>query len=347
MEIYKDGACLYPIDEGRGISIVMASSEEYLPYTLVTINSLLRHASAKYYYDIVLLHRMPFSSYGICMIEKIFAQWDNCSLRMLCIGQTNSLYVRGHVSSMTYARLMLPNLLPHYNKVLYLDSDLVICRDISKLWEESMDDNTMLLGVADFDVIGQYYGKGIAMRYYIDHILKLPKPECYIQAGVLCMSLNAIRKKLGEYALANAGEKSKLRYFDQDVLNALCHTGIERLDCRWNVVSDCDSYRVSHIIRYAPKPFYQSYMESRKDPYIIHYSGYRKPWDYEQEDMAEYFHREVALAKLEDCVYNRGERPLHQSNLKKMLNLLIPRQSILREVLKTIYFYTQYQLQID
>ena len=344
MEEYLDGDDIYPIDDQYGVCIVMTSSEEYLPYTSVTIHSLLRHSSFKYRYEVILLHRTSFSSEGVSLLRKIFEPWSNCTLRLLQVGQVGRHYVTGHISAETYIRLMLPQLLPHYNRILYLDSDLIILRDVAELWVCPIPENIMLAGVVDFDVVGQYYGPEYSTRYYLDHILKLSHPDRYLQAGVLCVFLDNIRKQLGSCALSHAGGRSKLRYFDQDILNALCHDNINLLDCRWNVVTDCDSERVSHIISHAPATLYNAYLQSRDDPWIIHYSGYRKPWVYPQEDLAEYFHNEVILAHLKPFVYNLEVNTAYPNLARRCINQLAPRQSILRECIKIFYFATQYHL---
>lgn len=344
MQMCSDGAKLYPPHFPDVISVVMAASEEYLPYTAVAIHSMLRHGSAACHYDVILLHQQNFSPQGIALLEQVVSRWNNCTLRLLLVKKIETCYVSGHVSTETYVRLMLPKLLPNYDKVLYLDSDLVVLKDISKLWAQTADAGIMLAGVEDFDVIGQYYGVEFSMRYYIDHVLKLSCPERYIQAGVLCFYLDAIRAQLGSERLSQVAEKSKLRYFDQDVLNGVCHKKIALLDCRWNVVSDCDHYRISHIISHAPENLFRAYMQSRQDPWIVHYSGYRKPWDFRQEDMAKYFTEEVQDAHLEQYVYRTQSKKPKSSWGKKWLNYFVPRQSIRREVIKSIYFCIQYRL---
>lgn len=345
MQMYSDGAEIYPPNLQNAISIVMTASEEYLPYTAVAISSILRHGAAAYYYDLILLHQEGFSQQGMNLLQQVTNQWDNCTLRLLYVDRKmGTYYVSGHITTETYVRLMLPELLPNYDKVIYLDSDLVVLKDISELWFLPVNKDIMLAGVVDLDVIGQYYGAEFSMRYYIDHILKLSHPENYIQAGVLCFFLNAIRTQLSAELLVLVAKRSKLRYFDQDVLNSLCHKKIALLDCRWNVVSDCDNYRVSHIISQVPKALFRAYMQSRQDPWIVHYSGYRKPWEFPQEDLAVYFEKEVQFAHLEPYIYQKQRNEEKSLRCKRWLNYFVPKQSIRRELIKYVYFHIQYYL---
>ncbi len=43
-----------------------------------------------------------------------------------------TFYIRGHFSKETYYRLVLPELLPNYDKVLYLDSEMIAMDDVAK-----------------------------------------------------------------------------------------------------------------------------------------------------------------------------------------------------------------------
>ena len=41
---------------------------------------------------------------------------------------------------MMYARILLPSMLPNLDKVIYLDCDLVVCKDLKSLWETDVND---------------------------------------------------------------------------------------------------------------------------------------------------------------------------------------------------------------
>lgn len=81
----------------------------------------------------------------------------------------------------------------------------------------------------------------------------------------------------------------KHKYNDQDVLNIYCEDRVRFLDMSWNLLTDCDHTRISHVISYAPEEIQKAYFAARNDPKIIHYAGYRKPWQKPTEDIADYF----------------------------------------------------------
>ena len=44
-----------------------------------------------------------------------------------------------YTSPETYYRLFIPNLFPDYDKVLYLDSDIIVCEDLTELYNTDID----------------------------------------------------------------------------------------------------------------------------------------------------------------------------------------------------------------
>ena len=54
----------------------------------------------------------------------------------------------------------------------------------------------------------------------------------------------------------------------------------------WNVINDCDGRRILEVASRAPANLFEWYMQSRKQPYIIHYAGIQKPWKRASEDFA-------------------------------------------------------------
>ena len=225
-----------------------------------------------------------------------------------------------------------------------MDWDLNVERDVAQLIDIPYPENTMISGVPDLDVIGQYYGPEFSMKYYLDKKLGLEFPDRYIQAGVLIFHLNAIRNRWGSDGLLNLAFGSQLRYFDQDIINIACNKGVHLLDFRWNVVNDCRGIRVKRIIANAPKPLYKKYLSSRKRPWIVHYSGCQKPWNDWTIDLGEYYLRTIKTMGLEPILLPQCEIKATLHFCKYILNRFFPEQSYRRELLKLIYFKFRYRL---
>ncbi|WP_312281227.1 glycosyltransferase family 8 protein [Oscillibacter sp.] len=343
IEQLSPGAYPVPLHEKDHIPIVMAASEEFLPYTCVAMHSVLAHGREECGYEFLLLSQNGYSPEGLALLETTIKDYPSCAIRLVTVGGylPETLYTEGHVSGETYARLLIPRLLKHYNDVLYLDGDLVVLQDVFPLLSLPHDPEIYLSGVTDLDVLGQYCGPERSMRYYLEKKLHMHRAAEYLQAGVLVFHVQAMRAGLGEDALLKASTSGCFRYFDQDVLNVLCQGHIRLLDLRWNVVCDCDGYRVSHIIANTPEELQKGYVASRQDPWIVHYSGRQKPWADEKTDLGSYFQQAMAQVQLETQCLKEQKRPA-ESSRKRMLNRILPPQSRLRELCKILYFSYMY-----
>lgn len=82
----------------------------------------------------------------------------------------------------TMFRLMIPNLLPDdVDRVIYLDSDIVVNIDIKELWEQKFGSN-IILGRKELHYDNPIFDQGVS-------------EDSYINAGVLVMDLKRIRQE--------------------------------------------------------------------------------------------------------------------------------------------------------
>ncbi|MDD6090897.1 MAG: glycosyltransferase family 8 protein [Hallerella succinigenes] len=170
------------------------------------------------------------------------------------------------ISIATYLRLLTPEILPkHIDKVLYLDTDIIIQKDIEDLYEEDLN------GIALAAVEDAPNESVVAKEIF---------PAPYFNAGVILLNLNFLRAtKFTEHAFRYIkSNPDKLSLHDQDVLNALLHDKAKFLSIQWNLL-DCyynDPPKIQTNKRSALKI-------ALSDPAIIHFSGSIKPWHVECE----------------------------------------------------------------
>jgi lipopolysaccharide biosynthesis glycosyltransferase len=178
--------------------------------------------------------------------------------------------VSGHVSIAAYYRLLIPDLLPHLDKVLYLDCDLVVNDNILNLWQQDVT-HCWLRAVQDISV--PTIGDGIAEF----QSLGFSGNEPYFNSGVLLINLNEWRaRKVGELATRYVQENiASIRYWDQDGLNVVISGSWEPLEPKWN--------RIAHVHYYSSwedSPFEEkTYRELIDNPSIAHFTTKFKPWN--------------------------------------------------------------------
>ena len=157
-----------------------------------------------------------------------------------------------YISKETYYRYLIPNLLPNIGKILYMDADIIVNGELSKLY--------------DTDISG-YYMAGVR-DLYIRKINYFPtigfeQNDLYVNAGILLMNLDAMRcHNIPEKLITETQKHPGIRFNDQDIINIVCRNHIHEIDSIYNYTTA------------------NRWAESRKrhTAAIIHYTGENKPW---------------------------------------------------------------------
>lgn len=279
-----------PAVDGAGkqvIPVVFAADNNYVPMVTTTVYSMLKNSSPDYFYDVVIF-ATAFTEANKEKMLEFFSQFDNASLRFAdvagMIEQYNLKTTNKHISVETYYRFLIQQVLPEYEKVLYLDSDLIVLDDVAQLFNVELGDN--LLGAArDTDFLGNMNMNGTPRVKYADEVLKMKDPYGYFQAGVLVMNLAEMRALYPFTKWLELASEPKYIYDDQDILNAHCQGRVTYIDNAWNVMNDCAG-RIKKVFSFAPAQVYKEYLAAYDDPKIVHYAGYEKPWKPGHCDMA-------------------------------------------------------------
>lgn len=154
---------------------------------------------------------------------------------------------------------------------------MVVNADVSDLFDEDVN-GFLLEACHDADTAGLYNGWQPDRKKYSDEVLKLKEPYQYFQAGTILFNLEEFRKTYSIEEMLDFASKEKWLLQDQDVLNKLCEGRVKYVDMAWNVMCDYNGVRIKEIIALAPQCLNKMYMDSRKNPKIIHYAGPQKPW---------------------------------------------------------------------
>lgn len=335
---------LRPVFREHNVPIVFACSDFFVPYAGVSLASVLENTSPLYNYDIIFLHT-NISNESQQRLFTLTQVYKNVSLRFIDVSlkiDGLKLISNNHISTETFYRLLAPEILSNYEKVVYLDSDIIVLMDIAALYSIDIGDN-LLAATIDADYLGEYNGAVPHVKAYADKILKLESPHRYVQAGVLVMNIKEFNKRFSKGELVSLATKREYMYADQDVLNMCCQGRIYFLDMSWNVMTDCAGMRVKDMIKRAPSDIYEAYMEARKHPYIIHYAGFEKPWNNPRSDMSERFW-EYARKTLfyEEIIYlniknlSLGNK---KPNIKESIKKVLPPHSKIRYIAQSIYHW--------
>ncbi|MEY8222090.1 DUF4422 domain-containing protein [Enterocloster aldenensis] len=282
---------LKPVFQEKQVPVVMATNRLFIPYLSAMIHSLIDTFSKDNNLDIIILHSDVDEELQK-IVKQIGSKKHNISIRFCnCSNQVRQIpfRVHHHFSVETFYRYFILDLLDEYDKVLYLDADMIICHDVAELYSENVD-GYYLAAVKDMDVIGTYKADE-TQRKYIDHALKLKNPLDYFQAGVLLINLKKMKEELSSKKMVELTLARNWRMVDQDVLNILCQGKVKFLPQKWNILINwkhCGHSRIEQM-RNTPYILWREYQEARLEPNIIHYAGGWKPWNTPLCDFEEKF----------------------------------------------------------
>ncbi len=252
----------------KEIPIFFAVDDGYCPFLAVAIQSLIDNASGENTYLIKILNTdiSEENKRKIGKYERENVDIEFVDLNYYIQKVKDKLYTRDYYSKTTYFRLFLPNLYPQYDKVLYLDSDIVILDDIAKLYSTDMGDN--LVAAAPDDVIQTMP----VFQDYVEKVVGVADFRRYFNAGILLMNLHELRRFKFQEKFVYLLDKIKFAVAqDQDYLNRLCKGRVKLLDRTWDRMP-------------IPDPKIKT-----EDVKLVHYNLAFKPWHFEDILYKEFF----------------------------------------------------------
>jgi lipopolysaccharide biosynthesis glycosyltransferase len=203
-------------------------------------------------------------------VEKPLMRRNSAGTRVLWLDvpfqKLSEFKTHGHLGPMTYARLVIPWVLPQeVERVLYLDSDLVVVGNVAELWDRSFYNQTLV--AARDRIVGSMNGP-LGLRNYRQ--LGIPENAEYFNAGVLLIDLrkwrtDGVSERVIEYLHKN---RAIIQMVDQEALNAVLFDSWAPLECRWNwQVGQLKSSRSQ-----------RKGADGVQQKSIIHFTTAAKPW---------------------------------------------------------------------
>lgn len=212
------------------VPVVFATDDNFAPCCSVAIASLIANRDPERSYAIHVLYD-DLSQEHRDRLGSMAA--ENVTVECVSIKpfvDEKALYITKRYTRAIYFRFYAADALPQYDKLVYLDSDLVLFGDVGELFDTDMEGN-WLCGVVNYKSTGD---EKRSKEEYLAGTLGIT-PEEYINSGVLLMNLKAFRQeKLGQRCVQFLQEHTELRWMDQDALNAVCKGRIGYLDIVWN-----------------------------------------------------------------------------------------------------------------
>jgi len=249
------------------IPIFFATDENYVPFLAVSMQSMLSNASKEYVYKIYILNNglkeENINKLNQYNSNNVSIEYVDVAKRMAKIG--GKFHTRDYYTKSTYYRIFIPNMFPEYDKALYLDCDIVVLGDISKLYNTNIGDN--LLGAIPDEAIATVP----AFQSYANRALGIATDK-YFNAGILVMNLAGLREMNFESVFVDVLSRYKFTVAqDQDYLNVICKDRVYYIENVWNKMPIGDM------------------VVAEEDLMLIHYNLNDKPWKFDNVKYEKYF----------------------------------------------------------
>lgn len=263
------------------LTIAMATDNNYVLPTVVTITSALENSNKTDFYDYYILLSGTLTEESKQKFLSLENKYNNCKINLIDMKNSFSTdRTDGHLTTAMYYRLRLPSVLSDKDKCLYMDGDIIVNKNLIELYNTNVE-NYYVAGVKDAGV----------QRKGQDHadFLGIPSIEKYINSGVLVMNLKKMREdkieeKFNDFmpVINNAGARQV--HHDQDIINAVCNNKILILPFKFNTMVafrklDEKEYMSETKNNAIFKKCYSldEWLEAGTSPVIIHFVA-EKPW---------------------------------------------------------------------
>lgn len=255
------------MNDNKVIPVFYACDDNFVKYTVVSLQSMKEHASRDQKYCIHVLHtniskEMQDVMYAM-QDEQFQIRFDDVTDYLKSI--SDKLPLRDYYSKTTYFRLFIAKMFPEYEKAIYIDSDTVVLGDIADLYAYDLGDNYVGAAREQAMVQTDVYGT------YVEKVLGIDR-NAYFNAGLLVINCEQFRKQC---VLDQFIELLHVYNFvvtqDEDYLNLICKGQVFWLPQQWNT-------EVFGNIDYPEESIC-----------VLHYIMVSKPWHYKDCRMGAYF----------------------------------------------------------
>ena len=252
------------------MNVIYSTDENYAKICLSSIISLLENSRDIEKLRIYIIDN-KIESETKKNIRKVIEKYGREVYFLSCQEICKDLKKNNNFPVSSYARLFIQDYVKE-DKIIYIDADTVIRKNIECLWEKDLGEN-LVAGVED------------PLPGYLKEAIQMNKENRYINAGILVINLKKWRKvdfkeKVLKYI---ENHDYNVVHHDQGIINGLCQGKILYLEPQFNLMPEMIMMSEKQLKRlYKLKGFYteEQLEAARKDPYIVHYISkfYNRPW---------------------------------------------------------------------
>jgi lipopolysaccharide biosynthesis glycosyltransferase len=212
------------------VDIALCADRLALPGLAVTVRSALENATSQLNIHVISSGLLESDQ------DKLRRSWDHPNCGIVVFAEIGDEYIHSFRSTaylkskVAYARYFICDIFPHLERCIYLDTDLLVLRDLTEAFELELHGN-IAAAVRDISIRINHDDPALKRR------LGLRDERNYFNSGFMIMELNEWRRE----QLANNLVKLSIDKFDdlhsqdQDALNLVLEDRILLMEVSWNV----------------------------------------------------------------------------------------------------------------
>ncbi len=281
---------ILPAFPENNIPITLSSSNGFVPFLGVVLQSIYENSSVENNYDIIILHS-DISEYNKFLLLSLSESRRNVSLRFVDVSEKFSGYDFSVFkwAKQNFYRLLIADIASEFKKVIYLDCDLAVNADVAELFKVDLENN-YIAATRSTSAAGLIRTPGFEFErnYYINE-LGLTDTNDYFSNGVAVLNTDQIRKDFPGNSLLDMILEDPTQWHsgDESFYNKIFRGRVKYIPCEWNVIHNRRTVRFMDFI---PDELMDDYRKSYMAPKIVHYlGGNEKPTDYPSDELAHYF----------------------------------------------------------
>ena len=233
----------------------------------VYLSSLLANAKEDTFYDIFILHSQS-EELKEDVLNKLALHFKNYEIHYRTVDDTfDAAYQIRGINTVTYYRLLIPELIPEYDKIIYSDVDVIFQDDLSDIFH-STD-------------LGDYYLAGVKSLAHLmpetqKHYekLQIDSSQCIYAGNLILNSQALLQDRIVEKFKAHALKQYEFQ--DMDIINIVCANRIKSLPPSFCVTNYFTDFAIHHkqelLDIWTETEISEAFLKG-----IIHYNG-PKPW---------------------------------------------------------------------
>lgn len=218
-----------------------------------------------------------------------------------------------HTSKISLFKFDIPAILSDLDKVLYLDADILVQKDLEALYNTNLQENYAAVIRDPLPILRD--------RKKHAEDLGLESETAYFNSGVMLLNLKKLREENITEKLINY-KINKYNYFmDQDAFNAVFRGNVKYISVKYNIFPlFLENFTVEQLEGFYGEKFCKKLSDNCKSAVILHLVGYKKPWS----DWINFYHLTYLYFKY------LFSSPFRSEGISKLKDIILMKCKIMR-----------------